>query len=47
MDLIPTEATSRGYVYKTNPNVKLFSDLDLKLNLAIITAQYGRVFQDR
>jgi hypothetical protein len=32
---------------KNNPAVKLFSDLNFTLNLAINTAQYGRVFEDR
>ncbi|CAF0819348.1 unnamed protein product [Brachionus calyciflorus] len=41
------EANSRDYILKNNPKVKLFSDLDFGLNLAINTAQYGRVFQDR
>ena len=45
MDL--TSAQNRGYVLKNNPQVQLFSDLNFKLNLAINTAQYGRVFQDR
>ena len=47
MNLNQADATNRGYVFKTNPQVQLFSDLDFKLNLAINTAQYGRVFQDR
>ncbi len=47
MRLQQDEATKRGYVFKNNPKVKIFSDLDFSLNLAINTAQYGRVFQDR
>lgn len=41
------EAENRGYVYEGEPQVKVFSDLNFELNLAINTAQYGRVFQDR
>jgi hypothetical protein len=42
-----TSALNRGYVLKNNPQVQIFSDMNFKLNLAINTAQYGRVFQDR
>lgn len=41
------EAENRGYIYEGEPQVKVFSDLNFELNLAINTAQYGRVFQDR
>ena len=41
------EATKRGYTFKNKPTVNIFADLDFKLNLAINTAQLGRVFQDR
>lgn len=47
MKLSSSEAKNRGFVFKNNPEVQLFSDLDFKLNLAINVAQYGRVFQDR
>jgi hypothetical protein len=41
------DAQNRGYILKNNPEVKLFADLDFKVKLAVNTAQYGRVFQDR
>jgi hypothetical protein len=47
MNLNSQEANRRGYVYKTNPQIQLFSDLNMTLNLAINTAQYGRIFEDR
>ncbi|XP_055882280.1 protein DD3-3-like isoform X2 [Biomphalaria glabrata] len=44
-----TQASSRGYIFKTNPEVNIFpgTGINLSLRLAINTAQYGRVFQDR
>jgi hypothetical protein len=43
MGLNENEANKRGYVLKNNPVIQLFPDLPFKLNLAINTAQYGRV----
>lgn len=47
MHLNLADAKRRGYHYKTNPQVEVFSDINMKLKLAINTQQYGRVFQDR
>ncbi|XP_067940540.1 protein DD3-3-like [Watersipora subatra] len=38
---------NRGYVLKNNPQVDIFNNDKLTLQMAINTAQYGRVFQDR
>ncbi len=43
MSLTENDANKRGFILKNNPTVQLFSDLPFKLNLAINTAQYGRV----
>ncbi len=40
-------AINRGYVFKGKPQVQLFDGIDLKLQLAINTDQYSRVFEDR
>ena len=41
------ESKERGYILKNNPVVKPLKGFDFELQLAINTAQYGRVFQDR
>lgn len=40
-------ASTRGYRFQNDPAVQLFEDIDFKLELAVNTAQYSRVFQDR
>lgn len=47
IDLPGMYPKDQGYVFKQNPVVKIFKDLDFSLTLAINTAQFGRVFQDR
>ena len=47
MNLTQEDANKRGYVFKNYPSVNIFTDLNFTLNLAVNTAQYGRVFQDR
>ncbi|CAF0997043.1 unnamed protein product [Didymodactylos carnosus] len=42
-----TVQQQRGYTFKSNPTIKLFNNVSFNLKLAINTAQYGRVFQDR
>lgn len=42
-----TDPTTSGYLFKNNPEVDPGIATDLKFQLAINTAQYGRTFQDR
>ena len=42
------EAKKRGYTFRNNPKIQIFDNAtNFVLNLAVNTAQYGRVFQDR
>lgn len=45
--LSQNEADNRGFVLENNPEVKVFSDANFDLELAVNTAQYGRTFEDR
>ncbi len=40
-------ANQRGYLFTNNPQIQLFNNVDLKLQLAIDTSQLSRVFEDR
>ena len=40
-------AVSRGYRFRNDPNVQIFEGMDMPLQLAVNTAQYSRVFEDR
>lgn len=42
-----TEAKQRGYVFKGDPELKIFDEGNFNFRLAIDTSQYGRTFQDR
>jgi hypothetical protein len=42
-----TAALNRGYRFQNNPPVQLLPGIDMKLQLAIDTAQYSRIFEDR
>lgn len=45
--LSQNEADDRGFILENNPDVKVFSDANFDLELAVNTAQYGRTFEDR
>ncbi|XP_045164195.2 protein DD3-3-like [Mercenaria mercenaria] len=42
-----TDAENRGYVFKGDPEVKIFEEGTFNFRLAIDTSQFGRTFQDR
>ncbi len=42
-----TVALNRGYRFQNNPQVQILPGINMPLQLAINTAQYSRVFEDR
>jgi hypothetical protein len=42
-----TVAINRGYRFQNNPKVQIMPGVNMTLQLAINTAEYSRVFEDR